>query len=135
MFITMKIAVTYDNDNREVFQHFGHTSQFKIYDVSEGKVVSSKIIQTDSSGHGALASFLHGEGVNALICGGIGGGAKLALSEARIDVYPGASGNADHAVEELLAGSLTFDLDTDSAHRRSGDMENHACGEHGCGRK
>jgi predicted Fe-Mo cluster-binding NifX family protein len=128
----MKIAVAYDNG--EVFQHFGHTQKFKIYDVSDGKIVSSKVISSGESGHGALAGFLHGEGVNALICGGIGSGAKLALSEARIEIYPGASGNADSAVEALLRGSLSYNPDAICSHHH-GDEANHSCFEHGCGKK
>ena len=69
----MKIAVTYENG--QVFQHFGHTEQFKIYEAAEGKVVSARVVETGGSGHGALAGFLRGLGVDTLICGGIGGGA------------------------------------------------------------
>ena len=76
----MKIAVTYENGN--VFQHFGHTEQFKLYDVQDGKVVSSQVVDTNGSGHGALAGFLAAHQVEALICGGIGGGAQMALAQA-----------------------------------------------------
>ena len=100
----MKIAVTYENG--QVFQHFGHTEQFKLYEVEDGRVVSSQVVDTNGSGHGALAGFLQQAGVSALICGGIGGGARTALAEAGIVLYPGVSGNADAAVEALLAGSL-----------------------------
>ena len=89
----MKIAVTYENG--QVFQHFGHTEQFKIYEAAEGKVVSARVVETGGSGHGALAGFLRGLGVDTLICGGIGGGARSALAEAGIQLYPGASGSAD----------------------------------------
>ncbi len=75
----MKIAVTYENG--EIFQHFGHTSQFKVYVVEDGKILSSEIIDTNGQGHGALAGFLFGGGVDALICGGIGGGAQNALQK------------------------------------------------------
>ena len=54
----MKIAVTYENG--EVFQHFGHTESFKLYEVEAGQVVSSEIIPTNGSGHEALADFLAG---------------------------------------------------------------------------
>ena len=83
----MKIAVTYENG--QVFQHFGHTEQFKIYEAAEGKVVSARVVETGGSGHGALAGFLRGLGVDTLICGGIGGGARSALAEAGIQLYPG----------------------------------------------
>ena len=83
----MKIAVTYDNG--EVFQHFGHTEQFKVYEVEDGKIVASEVIDTNGSGHGALAGFLNQCGAQVLICGGIGGGARNALAEAGIQLYPG----------------------------------------------
>ena len=67
----MKIAVTYQNG--QVFQHFGHTEQFKIYDIADKKITGSSIVDTNGSGHGALAGFLSSAGVNVLICGGIGG--------------------------------------------------------------
>ena len=68
----MKIAVTYDNGN--VFQHFGRTEQFKIYDVENGKIVSSEVIGNDGLGHGALAGLLANNAIDVLICGGLGGG-------------------------------------------------------------
>ncbi|MCB6366116.1 dinitrogenase iron-molybdenum cofactor biosynthesis protein [Intestinibacillus massiliensis] len=129
----MKIAVTYENG--QVFQHFGHTEQFKIYDVEGGKVTASRIVPTGGSGHGALAGFLQAQGVGTLICGGIGGGARAALGEAGITLYPGASGAADAQVEALLAGSLQYDPDTVCAHHE-GHGEGHDCGSHhegGCG--
>ena len=98
----MKIAVTYENG--QVFQHFGHTAQFKLYDVENGTVASSQVVDTNGSGHGALAGFLKDRQVDALICGGIGGGARNALAQAGIQLYPGASGGADAQVEALLAG-------------------------------
>ena len=126
----MKIAVTYENGL--IFQHFGHTEQFKIFTIEEGKIISSDVISTNGSGHGALAGFLKAQNVDSLICGGIGGGARTALSEAGIELYPGAEGNADQAVQALLAGSLDFNPNTECNHH---GHEHHggACGEHGCG--
>ncbi len=126
----MKIAVTYENG--QVFQHFGHTGQFKVYEVADGKVVSSAVLPTNGSGHGALAGFLRQRGVDTLICGGIGGGARTALAEAGITLYPGASGEADAQVAALLAGSLSYDPDTVCAHHE-GHGEGHDCGSHSCG--
>lgn len=123
----MKIAVTYENG--EIFGHFGHTEQFKIYTVEQGKVISSEVFPTGESGHGALAGFLKEHGVDTLICGGIGGGARMALAQAGIQLYPGASGAADAAVQELLMGALQYDPDTVCAHHQG----NHSCGEHSCG--
>lgn len=131
----MRIAVTYENG--EVFQHFGHTAQFKLYDVEDGKVVSSQVVDTNGSGHGALAGILQAVKADALICGGIGGGAQMALAEAGIKLYGGVSGSADQAVEALLSGALRFDPDVHCGHHghhgHQHGGEPHACGEHGCG--
>ena len=106
----MRIAVTYEDG--QVFQHFGHTEQFKIYDVEDGKVVNAVVVPTNGSGHGALAGFLSQMKVNALICGGIGGGARAALDEAGILLYPGVVGQADAAAEALAAGNLVYNPNT-----------------------
>jgi len=128
----MKIAVTYDRGN--VFQHFGQTTQFKIYEVEGKNVVSQEITDTNGDGHGALAGFLTRLGVKTLICGGIGAGARNALSDAGIRLYPGVEGNADEAVNSLLSGNLKFDPDTLCDHHHEGSKE-HECGHHGesCG--
>jgi predicted Fe-Mo cluster-binding NifX family protein len=124
----MKIAVTYENG--QIFQHFGHSENFKIYSVEEGQVKNSEVVGTNGSGHGALAGVLASMGVTALICGGIGGGARQALDEAGIEIYGGASGSADDAVTALLAGSLQFDPDASCSHHEGGA---HNCGGHGHG--
>ena len=124
----MKIAVTYENGN--VFQHVGHTAPFKLYDVENGAVVSSQVVDTNGSGHGALAGLPAQEGVDCRICGGIGGGAQMALSQAGIRLYAGCSGDADQRVAELLNGTLQFAQEATCDHHHG---EDHACGDHGCG--
>lgn len=127
----MKIAVTYENG--DIFQHFGHTEQFKIYETADGTVANSEVVSTNGSGHGALSGFLKEHGVDTLICGGIGGGAQEALKEAGITFYGGVSGNADKAVEDLLQGCLAYDENVMCSHH--GEEHQHgSCGEHGCGR-
>lgn len=126
----MKIAVTYENG--QVFQHFGHTEQFKVYDVDQGKVVGSRVVDTNGSGHGALAGFLQELQVDTLICGGIGGGAQMALGEAGIRICGGVAGDADHAVAALLADNLVFSANATCDHHHDGEHQ-HTCGEHGCG--
>ena len=125
----MRIAVTYENG--QIFQHFGHTETFKIYDIADGKVVSAEVVDTNGSGHGALAGFLVAHGVDTLICGGIGGGAQNALAQAGIRLFGGVSGNADEAVNALLAGNLGYNPNVHCDHH---DHEaGHSCGDHGCG--
>ena len=127
----MKIAVTYENG--EVFQHFGHTEQFKLYEVSGGKLLHTQVVDTNGSGHGELAGLLAQLGVDTLICGGIGGGAQSALTEAGIRFYGGVSGSADAAVQALLDGSLGYDPEARCDHHDHAHGAGHTCGEHGCG--
>ena len=131
----MRIAVTYENG--EIFQHFGHTEQFKVYDVENGKIVSAEVVDTNGSGHGALAGVLSALHVDALICGGIGGGAQAALAAAGIQLYGGVSGDADQAAEALAAGTLTYDANVmcnhHGAHHQEGNCGSHGCGHHSCG--
>ena len=131
----MKIAVTYDNGN--VFQHFGKTENFKVYEVEDNKVVSSEVIGSNGTGHGALAGLLAEQGINVLICGGIGGGAQTALTEAGIEMIAGAQGNTDDVVEAYLKGELvSTGANCDHHHHEEGHScgsheEGHSCG--GCG--
>ena len=124
----MIIAVTYENEN--IYQHFGHTAQFKLYQVEDGKVIASQVVDTLGSGHGALAGFLYAYQVDTLICGGIGGGARMALAQAGIKLYGGVSGDADEAVEALLAGELVYNPNVQCSHHAHG--EGHGCGSHTC---
>ena len=123
----MKIAATYDNGN--IFQHFGKTETFKVYEVEDNEVVSSEVISSNGTGHGALAGLLAEQGISVLICGGIGGGAQTALSEAGIEVCSGAQGNTDEAVEAYLKGELTSAGTTCDHHHHE---EGHSCGD-SCG--
>ena len=125
----MRIAVTYENG--EIFQHFGHTAEFKIYEVNENKIIRTDVIGTGTSGHGALSGMLSAIGVSVLICGGIGAGAQIALGKAGIKIYGGVRGNADKAVEAFIGGNLEYDPEAKCDHHGHGD--DHDCGEHGCG--
>lgn len=127
----MRIAVTYEDGN--IFQHFGHTEQFKLYDIEDGKVVNTQVVDTNGQGHGALSGFLAQAGAEILICGGIGGGAQMALAAAGIQLYGGVSGAADDAVHAYLAGSLGYNPNVQCSHHSHAD--GHSCGEHQCGEK
>lgn len=124
----MKIAVTYQNGM--VFQHFGHTQQFKIYDIENGVIQKEQVVDTAGNGHGALAGFLTGYGVEILLCGGIGGGAQNALASAGIQFYGGISGDADEAVRAFIAGTLAYDPDVHCDHHEHG--QEHSCNGHSC---
>ena len=122
------------DENGSIFRHFGRTAAFKLYDAEDGEVRASAVQSTDGSGHGALVGFLRDKGVDALICGGIGGGAQTALAQAGIRLYGGVSGGADEAVRALLDGRLAYDPDVRCGHHdHAHGEEAHTCGAHGCG--
>ncbi len=126
----MKIAVTYEKGL--IFQHFGHTAQFKVYDIEDGKIVSAQVMDTMGSGHGALAGLLSALKVDVLICGGIGGGAQNALAQAGIKLFGGVKGDADAAVESFIAGNLLYDPEAKCDHHDHHHGQGHTCGDHGC---
>lgn len=129
----MRIAVTYDHG--EVFQHFGHCQQFKLYEEDEGEILRSTVVDAGGSGHGALAGFLKSWDVDAVICGGIGPGAQQALHEAGILLYGGVAGSADDAAAALAAGKLRYDPEARCDHHDHEHGEGHSCGdgeEHHC---
>lgn len=130
----MKIAVTYENG--QIFQHFGHTKQFKVYTVDSGVILKSEVLDTLGSGHGALAGFLTMVGAEVLICGGIGAGAQNALSKAGIKLYGGCKGSADKAVENFVLGALDYDPEARCDHHdhdHGHDCGDHDCSDHDCG--
>ena len=122
--IHMKIAVTYDNG--QVFQHFGHTQMFKLYEVTNQEVTATRLLDTNGNGHSALVTLLKANQVDTLICGGIGGGAKNALAEAGIELYGGACGDADAQVTSFLNGNLQYNPNIQCSHHGEG----HTCGSH-----
>lgn len=120
----MKIGIPYDESTQQIFQHFGKTAAFKIYTVADGAVQSSEVVTTGGQLHEGAAQLLAAHGVDTVICGGVGGGMQMALTQAGIRFYSGVQGAADAAAEALLAGNLAYD----PAAR--GCQHHH---EHGCG--
>lgn len=122
----MTIAVSYDQANGQIFQHFGRTEYFKVYDIEDGSVKNAQVVSTNGQGHGALAGVLRNLGADALICGGIGGGAQMALAEAGIKLYGGCAGSADQAVNDFIAGKLNYQEDVKCDHH--GEHHDGSCG-------
>ena len=124
----MKLAVTYEDG--KVFQHFGQTKQFKVYTIEDNKIVSSEIMNTRGDEHCGLGGLLQTWGISTLICGGLGGGAKIAIAKAGIALYPGVSGDADAAAEAFVNGDLNFNP---NAQCEGHGSEHHHHHEGGCG--
>ena len=95
--------------------------------MEDNKVVSSEVISSNGTGHGALAGLLADQGISVLICGGIGGGAQAALAEAGVELCSGAQGDVDAAVDAYLKGELvSTGVNCDHHHHEDG----HSCGSH-----
>lgn len=128
----MKIAAAYENGM--IFQHFGHTQQFKFYEIEDNNIVKEEIVSTMGSGHSAVAGFLKENNIDVLICGGIGGCAKAAIAQVGIKLYGGANGSADEAVKALITGTLKYNPDVKCNHHNHEHGESgHTCGQHGYG--
>ena len=125
----MKLAVTYE-DGR-VFQHFGKTKEFKIYDIVDGKVGFSMVISAGGNGHASLAGFLRMLGISVVLCGGIGPGAVQALQSLDITPIAGVTGDADQAAEDFVAGKLAENTEALCSHHHSGGF-GQGCGHHTC---
>lgn len=125
---TMRIAVTYENGM--IGQHFGHTEEFKLYDVEESRIIRQQLISNNGQGHGMLAGVLKEADADLLICGGIGMGARMALQEAGIGLIPSVQGNADDAVNAYLNRSLEYDPDAACHHHEH--KEGHDCSHDHC---
>jgi predicted Fe-Mo cluster-binding NifX family protein len=121
----MKIAVA--SMQNEVSQHFGHCEKFRLFDIKDGIVISiDEIINPAQHSHGQLPAMLMQHGVNVVVAGGIGTGAKQLLQNAGITVYSGVSGNVEEAVNLFLLGKLE-DANTDCGHHHGDD---HGHGHH-----
>ena len=110
----MRLAVPFDHG--EIYGHFGRTAQFKLYDLTDGRIVSTAIVDTMGPGPGAPPGLPPAYAVDALICG--------------IRLYPGAAGSADEAVHAFLAGTLQYQPDLVCSHHR--DAPPRVCGSHTC---
>jgi predicted Fe-Mo cluster-binding NifX family protein len=127
----MRIAIPYENG--DIFQHFGQTKEFKLYDAEGGSILSTSILASGEHGHGALSGFLKQNRVDVLICGGIGPGAQQALAQEEIRLYGGVIGSTDHAAEDFLADQLQYNPDAacghhDGHHHGHHDGHGHSCG-------
>ena len=127
-----KLAVTYENG--QVFQHFGRTEAFKVYEVKNNEIINSEILESNGAGHGALADLLADQHIDVLICGGIGGGAMTALENCGIEVCAGTQGETDAVVEAYLKGELESAGVTCNHHGEGNSCGHHEEG-HSCGEK
>lgn len=112
----VKIAVTYEKETGNVFQHFGKTQFFKIYQIEDGKIIDSEVIDNGGNGHHSIPPFLKRLGVEVLILGNRGQGAIEAIASSGIKEFPGITGSADEAVSLFARGELKPNFDAKCSH-------------------
>lgn len=100
----MKIAVIYENG--VVFRHFGHCNAVKLYTFDDGTMLDMRVIELNGNGHESVVKFMSDNGVDTVICGGIGDPAVKMLNDKGIELCAGAQGDADQAVMDYLMGRL-----------------------------
>lgn len=122
----MKVAIT--TEGNRVFQHFGKCELFTVYTVEDGQILGKEILDANGSGHSALADLLRLNGIDLLICGGIGQGAKNALSQNGIELICGVEGFIDTVIEQYVAGALLGNPDFVCSHHH-GEEHHH---DHNC---
>ena len=112
----MKIAVTYEKESGNVFQHFGKTQCFKLYEIENGQVLNSQVIDNGGNGHHALPPYLKSLGVETLILGNRGQGAIDAIAASGLKEIPGITGSADEAAALFAKGQLKGNFDAKCQH-------------------
>ena len=100
----MKIAIPCENG--EVMQHFGHAKEFAIYTIENIKPIEKETVTFDEVDHETVARGLKSRGVDLIICGEIGTGARSAVENAHMLLISGVTGEADEAVDSFLEGRL-----------------------------
>lgn len=121
----MKIAITYDKETGNVFQHFGKTQFFKIYQIQDGKIVSSEVIDNGGNGHHELPPYLKALGIETLILGNRGQGAIDAIAASGLKEMPGITGNADNAAELFAKGELKPNFTAKCSHHGEHNNDHH----------
>ena len=112
----MKVAVTYEKETGNIFQHFGKTQYFKIYQIEDGKILSSEVIDNGGNGHHAIPPYLKSLGVETLILGNRGQGAIEAIAASGLKEMPGITGSADKAAELFAKGELKPNFEAKCNH-------------------
>lgn len=121
----MKIAATYDISSNVIFQHFGKTQNFKVYEIENGKIVNAEVINNGGFGHHDLAAYLKNLGIEILILGNRGQGAIDALNNAGIKQLAGITGNPDEAVAAYLNGTLKDNPEAKCNHHGEHHHQDH----------
>ena len=110
----MRIAVA-ANDNQglegAISAHFGRCPYYFLADVAKGKIGVTKVVgnpfYSSHGNSGEVPNFIHSQGVNVMIAGGMGPKAINFFQELEIEVVTGARGRVGEAISSYLGGRLS----------------------------
>lgn len=100
----MKVAIS--TDNGFVSPHFGRCPHFTLVTIEAGKVTAKEVISNPGHEPGFLPQFLHQQGVDTIIAGGMGPRAEALFQQVKIRPILGVSGTVDEVTEQLCRDTL-----------------------------
>lgn len=125
----MKVLFAIPYEDGKVFEHFGKSKQFKLYEVTTGEILNTEIIDIEGEGHDVVVEALKAKGVNIVLCDSIGQEAMNAISGAGMGVISGVSGETDEVINRFFSDDEEFE--SEGANCDCGCGGN--CGDGGCG--
>jgi len=126
-----KIAIP--TDGGKVDSHFGHCQYYTIVTVGNDNTVLTTERMDSPQGCGCksnIAPILANHGVEVMLSGGIGQGARNVLNNAGIEVFSGYSGAISEVVEDYLSNGYKGQNDTCAHNHDHGHDHDHQCGNH-----
>lgn len=119
----MKIAIA--SEGNMVAGHFGHCEKFWMFTTSDDRIVGQVSVKNPGHKPGFLPNYLHEQGVNVIISGGMGGGAIDIFNRHNIEVIVGATGEARINAQTYLKGELKSTGSVCHQHEHSDSCGNH----------
>ncbi len=102
-----KIAIP-TNDGK-LWVHFGKAPQVTFVTIDNNKVIAKEVKDSPAHGHGVMAEFLAENGVEEVVCGGLGAGAIQTLGEKNISIHAGAPAiDIDELMKTYLDGTIVY---------------------------
>ncbi len=124
----MKVCFPIDNNqglDSQVFNHFGSAPEYLIVDLMTKEIQSlNNSDRVHQHGSCNPVAGLGGHHVDAIVVGGIGGGALQKLNVAGIRAFNTNGGSISENIEMLKAGTLK---EYKPGHTCGGHSHNHGC--------
>ncbi len=100
----MKIAIA--TENGSVAEHFGRCSEYTVFDIEGSTVANKNILANPGHAPGAIPEFLHNNGCNVIITGGMGRRAQGFFQQYNMECISGVQGDVEQVIKDYINGSL-----------------------------